>query len=204
MDDALQLAAYAVILIIIGVVTVMKKVLEAQKQRKLLEAQQPKKLVVTGQSRGLTAEEETPPPQLTLPESPAEETETEPEPSRQGGMDLEDVLRRVMGVPSGGEETETPWERKLRRARAQVKTTPPPPPKPAKVTPETPLTKVQIALPIEEVSALPSENWDNFIESLNQSERHELERAIILAEIVAPPLSRRSGRQFWQIRRRAI
>jgi hypothetical protein len=127
-DDTIQLAAYALIIIVIGLSSVIKKVLEARRKRRILEAQQQKqnKSITAEDSGGLRSGDEAnaPSKQKEIPyremePAPApqpmaeteESRERDPDKSGHETIDLEKVLRRALGLP-GAEDI----ERKERRA----------------------------------------------------------------------------------------
>lgn len=180
-SDWLQFAAYAIILIVMGMATVIKKISEAQRRRKLLEENERRQLMTAREKRGLTAEDS---------ESPeTTEPEVEPSSSEIPEVDLEEVLRRALGFPASQTEKER-YKRRLEKARPRQKR--------VITTPDLPTARVSKppALVGEEPQVLPvvsekevGTGWSDFTRQLLAEQPDELSRAIVLSEIIAPPVS---------------
>jgi len=213
-DDTVQLAAYAVIIIIIGLSSVIKKVLEARSKRRLEEAQQQKqhKSITAEDSGGLrsgdnsvepsrqkeTPYEEAKPVPVPRPMVETEESrERDSDKSGPEAVDLEKMLRRALGFPSAADVERKERERKdaeLRQQQVQVK--------PVGIQEEVkPLEEPEEMAGPETVSIMDieayhksnnldeaSSGWTDFLDDLNERQPSELARAIILSELVAPPI----------------
>jgi hypothetical protein len=232
-DDTVQLAAYALIIIVIGLSSVIKKVLEARRKRRILEAQEQKqhKTVVVQDSRGLRSEDETTSPSepkeitgenvgpLPVPQPMAETEEYRVPPKRDPDdigkwdpdksgpevTDLEKVLRRALGLPDAEDNAQKERERKLAELRQQqikIRLVT----KQEKITaPEQPKTTEPEVLSgyeggtHQQVHSFEegfASGWSDFIHDLNTDQPSELVRAIILSEVIAPPIALRRHRNL--------
>lgn len=185
-SDWLQFAAYAIIIIIMGVSAIIKKVAEAQRRRQLLGGEEHRQMMTAQQKRGLTAEDENTHAEIKQPV----QEEIKPSPPEIQEIDLEEVLRRALGFPAHETEKER-YKRRLEKARPQQ----------SKVTKTPALPSASVSrspLPIEpaEKQGLPvaldekvNTGWADFTRRLSIEQPDELSRAVILSEIIAPPVS---------------
>jgi len=196
MDDLIQLAAYVLIFLVFGGASIIKKVVEAQRRRKLSEAQRPKEESITPpkQSRGLTLEEKQPEP--VEEEAPSIETYEE---KQKPEVDLEEVLRKALGFP--GTEPKQ-YQKKIIREEEETQLTLKPTVVKKETMPDAHLTEEEIHIPVDLEHALPAagpeepdiNGWDNFSKELNSEYSSDLVKAVILSEIIAPPISLRKYR----------
>lgn len=203
-DDTIQLAAYALIIIIIGLSSVIKKVLEARRKRRILEAQQQKqnKSITAEDSGGLRSGDEasTPSEQKEIPYremEPAPAPQPMAETEGHEAIDLEKVLRRALGLPAAEDIEKKERERKLAEIRQQqikiishqsVKeiTTPAQSgtSEPGIISGPEMGTYQQTNNFVDDVAS----GWSDFVNDLDTNESSELARAIILSEVIAPPI----------------
>jgi len=179
MDDLVQLGAYVLVILIIGGASVIKKIIEAQKRRKELEKNKVNTIRLDeyseyqpqpSASRTVVLEKEMSP-------KSAEQVEAIP-------VGIEDVLRKMFNISQekpqqdDSEETESPPERQ-----------------------EVAVKKAQISLVVTEQtvseegdskeSIKESTSWDDFTEGLKAKELTEVQRAIIISDLIRAPVIRR-------------
>ncbi|MBI4713240.1 MAG: hypothetical protein HY762_08090 [Planctomycetes bacterium] len=188
MDDVIKLAAYVIIFIIIGGVSIIKKILEAQKQRHELEQKRAKL-----RQGGLRVEDDIRSETAAVPGIKPAETETEPPTGE--AISIEDVLRELTGAEV---VTETPrimanprrgkairrQEQKVEETEAlnleqRIQET---------VVPPRSSSGLHFAPPVEPEPAKESGSWNEFTESIK--DRDEIQRAVIVAEVLKRPRGR--------------
>ena len=171
MDGLIQLAAYVLIILIIGIATLVKKYVEAQKRRQEFEKKNVKTLrldteLSNEQTRTIIVER--------IPER-EEEPETRP-------VSIEDVLRKILVAPS-----EMPKAQPIEEAIIQQM--------PSDILAK-PLASMRFAddnelsIKINETAEQPG-GWHNFTAGLKEKELTEIQQAIIMAELVQSPVMRK-------------
>lgn len=216
--DLIQLAAYAVIIIVMGVVALMKKVAEQRKKRRWLTQQTALKHLQPTAGKGLHLEsEETavkkepvepvltePAPQsappLTSPFPSGERNGEDGEKEKRVPTEIEDVLREALGLPP------------LEHAKPRPGTIESKPPAPGQQVESKPETASEFApvVTLAEASVLaptlPETNstesvyesgelrWQNLIDTLNAQELNPLQQAIIFSEVIRRPIALRQRR----------
>ncbi len=208
--DAIQLAAYVVIFVVMGLVTLFKKMAEAQRRR-AAEQERAAKQRQPAIGKGLRPDKPAPvrtpeslPPVMTEPypqsaEEPFIEDEEEGGEEKEG-IEIEDVLRKALGLPSP--------ERR--------------PPEPVTIRPK-PVVSEKTITHQQETAAEPSlepavvvpgatehhwkpgrvagkQGWSSFLNNLETKEFNKLQQVIIFSEIINAPIALRRGRRinsFW-------
>ncbi len=206
----IQLSAYVVIFIVMGLVTLFKKMAEAQRRR-AAEEERAAKQRQPAIGKGLRPDK--PAPVRTPESSPPVMTEPYPQPTEKPfiedeeeggegkkGIEIEDILRKALGLPSP--------ERR--------------PPEPVTIRPK-PVVSEKTITPQQETAIEPSleptvivpgaaehhwepdrvvgkRGWSSFLDNLEAKELHQLQQAIIFSEIINPPIALRRDRRinsFW-------
>lgn len=188
MDDVIKLAAYVIIFIIIGGVSIIKKILEAQKRRHELDEKRAK-----SRQGGLRVEDDIRSEPAPAPGIRPAETETEPPTGE--AISIEDVLRELTGAEV---VTETPRimakPRRVKAIRQQEQEA-----KAAEISkieqrmqetavPSRSSSGLHFAPPVEPEPAKESGSWNEFTESIK--DRDEIQRAVIVAEVLKRPRGR--------------
>lgn len=185
-EDLIQLAAYVIILIIIGGVAIIKKILEERKKRRLFEAQR----APIEHSRGLRPPSEQPHPLIieksSSAESPSPMAEKEDLEETPPEFDIEEILRRMFEPPS----EELPQRRKRKRTLTQPSSTSVPVSPVSKEVKEVKIQKEEPKPSVAPIEKLPPVgNWEDFIQNLDAQGLSELQKGIIFAEVLAPPVA---------------
>ncbi|MBI4834319.1 MAG: hypothetical protein HY811_05845 [Planctomycetes bacterium] len=182
-SDLIQLAAYVVIFIVIGLASVIKKAYEAKKRRQEEEKKSGPSMAQPEKSQGLRMEEET---ETQVPGPTESETPSETEPPV---INLEDVLKKAFGFPGTTESREKPPRikpQKVWQVKEGINPT-------AAMEPEQPVL-ADGAEENKNISVTTICGWDDFTQHLNENGSSELAKAIILTEIIAPPIALRRTR----------
>ena len=186
MDDLIQLGAYVVIILIIGGASVIKKIIESQKRRKEMEKTQVKTLSIEPTYSRETIEHEQ---SVAETEESEDEIILESESETQSGQKprIEDILKEVFNIPNVTHKRTTVIREK---------------PRTQKDMPE-PVKKMQMAAAAvdESISGQPETvtqsaepNWEVFATGLKNRELTEIQRAIVMSELIQKPRARRMGR----------
>ncbi|MFH1227307.1 MAG: hypothetical protein V1701_05320 [Planctomycetota bacterium] len=175
MDDVIRLAAYALIFIIIGGASIIKKIIEAQKQRAEME----RRRTTLNQSKpGLQTYQ-------VLPEPVAEKQP----PANQTEFNLEDILRKALFLPV---EELQPKKNVFRQPdRQAVQET--------NAESETEITtvysktaKTQEETTGERLKAISDSkhafSWQEFMSSLDEKRLSDAQKAIVLTELFNKPV----------------
>ena len=181
MDDLIQLGAYVVIILVIGGASVIKKIIEAQRRRKEMEQAQGKTLRVEP-----TYSQETQERYPIETEEPEGEIilESESESQSGGKPRIEDILKEVFNIPTAPRKRTTI----VRNIPSNLEEKPQPAerqPMTDEVFDEDALTHSETVTP----SAEPS--WEVFATGLKGLELTEIQRAIVMSELIQKPSSRR-------------
>lgn len=206
----IQLAAYVVIFVIMGIVTVVKKMAEAQKRRAAEEKKAGEHTRPTI-AKGLRPDKPAParipeplPPVMTEPyPQPAEEPLVEDEEEvgeEKEGVEIEDILRKALGLPSSEQKPRSPIPLKPKPIVSEKTVIPQQEP-----TAEPSLEPAAVASAAEEFVLEPDrvadkQGWSDFLGNLEAKELNQLQQAIIFSEIITPPIAFRRGRRitsFW-------
>ncbi|MDI6733265.1 MAG: hypothetical protein QME51_06890 [Planctomycetota bacterium] len=179
MDDLFTFAAYVIIILIIGAVSIIKKIIEAQKRRSELRSRQGKTLRVEEK----VAEHFPARPLITETDIPPEEEEIHEAP-----INIEDLLKRVFTGEITEEKPET-----VRRIRDFPKVELPPPTR-EKFTPQ-----IKASTPpsdelkeMEGWGDVAETNWHQFTTQLKSKGLSEIQQAIIISDLIRPrPRGRR-------------
>lgn len=220
--DAIQLAAYVVIFVVMGLVTLFKKMAEAQRRRAAEEARAAKQRQPTI-GKGLRPDKPAPtitpeslPPVMTQPyaqpaEEPFIEDEEEGEEEKEG-IEIKDVLRKALGLPSSERRPPEPVTIRPKPVVSEKTITPPARGGSEKSLQGRPRRQQE---PTAEPSLEPAvvtehhwepdrvarkQGWSNFLNNLEAKELHQLQQAIIFSEIINPPIALRRDRRinsFW-------
>jgi hypothetical protein len=185
-SDLIKLAAYAVIILVFGLGSVLKKAYEAKKKRQEEEKKTGPGMSQPEKSQGLRMEEET---ETQAPEITEPEISSEPAPPV---IDLEDVLKKAFGFPGTTESKERRSQIKIKkvwREEMPVKTEI----KKISMEPEQPAVG-EVVGEGKTVADTAASGWDDFTQHLNENSSSELAKAIILTEIIAPPIALRRTR----------
>lgn len=189
MDDVIAIAAYAIILAIVGIVTLVKKIQAEQKRRQIL-AEKRAKLESGGteaDSGGLRPADSMPKTVKSHRPEAEEIFEEAPEPADEPkpAFDMEEVLRRTFGFSS-------------KEIRPAVRK----PPKKKTLKPQPVEEKVPLVQPETFEVSLPDpsvhSNWSDFVDTLESRNLSDLQRAIIFTEVFGPPLALKRGKDFWK------
>jgi hypothetical protein len=184
MDDLIQLAAYVLIIVVIGAASIIKKVIEAQKRRQEIEKHRVKTLQPERELFPKYTQEQTPsyPP---APEKIPQEEIQEGEP-----IEWEDVLKKVLGIPE-----EKPVL--LIKHKPNILGTP------RIRKEEVPLvTAKPISLKQDTIQELKQEdterllNWEEFTNNLKNQGLSEIQQAIIISDLIQPSVARRARRHL--------
>jgi hypothetical protein len=184
MDDLIQLGAYVVIILIIGGASVIKKIIEARKRRQEIEKIQGKTLRL---DVGQPQETEAQTPQAS--EESEDEIILESEPETQSGQKprIEDILNEVFNIPTVTHKRTTVIREKPRTQKDM--------PEPAKnMQMAAAAVDESISEQPETVTQSAEPNWEVFATGLKNRELTEIQRAIVMSELIQKPRARRMGR----------
>lgn len=176
MDDLVQLGAYVLVILIIGGASVIKKIIEAQKRRKELEKNKVNTLRLDDQPQSIAAR--TVVSEKEIPPTSEEQVEAIP-------VGIEDVLRKMFNIPQ-----DKPQQDYIEEIEIQ-----PQPQEPSVKKEQISVTVADKTTPQEidtKDSAPELASWDDFTDGLNAKGLTEVQRAIIVSDLIRYPVSRRN------------
>lgn len=179
-SDLIKLGAYVVIILAIGGASVIKKIIESQKRRKEMEKTQVKTLRLdVGQPH--QAEVQT---QTVAPE-PENEVTLESESDTGSGQrpKIEDILKEVFNIPTVAYKRSEVIKEIQRKPKAS---------EPAQKVPQvSPMVEDGILGQTEPITSSAEPNWEIFATGLKNRELTEIQRAIVMTELIQKPRSRK-------------
>ncbi|MFA5794972.1 MAG: hypothetical protein WC980_07925 [Candidatus Brocadiia bacterium] len=177
MDDLIQLAAYAVIFIIIAGASIIKKIAEAQKQRAEMQRRK------TGLGQHSPAPEQT--------TAPSKQPEEEEKPQ----FNLEDILRKALSIPEQEQPGKTVFRQTARPIIREMT---------ANSGPETTVVYSKSAkLDDSNVESASQKvisdsrqtfSWQGLMSSLDEKMLSDAQKAIVLTELFNKPVVFRQSR----------
>jgi hypothetical protein len=177
MENLIQLGAYVLVILIIGGASVIKKIIEAKNRRKELEKNKVNTLRVDEYSQDQ--------PQPAHVETVVLEKEISSKKEEEIPVRLEDVIRKMFNIPDVKPKYDNAEE-----IEVQVQ------PQEAMIDKNYVPQAVDDKIASQEIDnkehVQESENWDNFTQSLNARGLNEIQRAIIISDLIRYPVSRRN------------
>ncbi|HLD35261.1 MAG TPA: hypothetical protein VJC37_00935 [Planctomycetota bacterium] len=179
-SDLIKLGAYVVIILVIGGASVVKKIIEARKRQQEMEKHRGKTLRLdlerTQQTETQTASRiEEPEREITI-ESESENPVEKPK--------IEDILKEIFNIPTAPQKR-TPIIKSAQRKQEE---------KPqAVVQPEMVDASIGEIRPlqVETITASNELSWEVFAAGLKNRGFTEIQRAIVMSEIIQKPKSKR-------------
>ncbi|MEK7449896.1 MAG: hypothetical protein AAB019_10505 [Planctomycetota bacterium] len=196
MDDLIQFAAYAIIFIIIGIVSLIKKAKLSRQQRVLLEERKKPRenrgKIEPGLRPAYIPAGTQPVSRKEIDRAKEEEEEMEEvmeEETEPAEMDIEEALRRALGIPSMEKPKMVvlPKVKLIKKFIPSEKVIPSPDIagiEPGKIIPED-------SPAIVETLAIVKEKDLPWLTHFDKSASSEFKKMVIFSEIIAPPLSLR-------------
>jgi len=180
MDDLIQLGAYVIIILVIGGSSIIKKIIEARKRRLEIEEQRGKTMRLDV-DRTRQAEEQP----ISRPEEMEREIVIESESVEPAEKPkIEEILKEIFNIPS------VPQKRAdvIKSVSRQKEKKPQPFIRPQMVN--TDIGKI-LPLQAETITQSNEPSWEVFATGLKSRGLNEIQRAIVMSEIIQKPKSKR-------------
>jgi len=180
-SNLVQLGAYVIIILVIGGASVVKKIIEAQKRRKEMEKTQVKTLSLeptySGEKQTVSRVEEV--EREIITESESENSDGKPK--------MEDILKELFNIPTVNHKRSTTI-RNIPRTQ-EVK---PSPAERSQMTAE--LVEENTSAQTDAEIHITEPSWEVFATGLQSRGLTEIQRAIVMSELIQKPRTRRMGR----------
>jgi hypothetical protein len=179
-SNLVQLAAYVIIILVIGGASVVKKMIEARKRRQEMEKTQGKTLRLEP-TYSREAEEQTISPVEEAEREVIIESESE---SSEGKPKIEDILKELFNIPTVPQKRTTIIKNIPRKPEEK-----PQPVERPQMTVE--VVDESISGQAETITSSNEPNWEVFATGLQSRGLTEIQRAIVMSELIQKPKSRR-------------
>ncbi len=184
-SNLVQLAAYVIIILVIGGASVIKKMIEARNRRQEMEK-------LRGKTLRLDLEQPSQPEVQTAARIEEAEREivieSEPEPESSAGKPkIEDILKELFNIPTVPQK-QPPVIKNIPRTLEETPRAFERPQMSAAAVDES------VSGQAETITSSNEPNWEVFAAGLKSRELTEIQRAIVMSELIQKPRTRRMGR----------